>query len=80
MRNVTEDCPPPKFGKADLSMMPERGVEGCICREPGADKRRDFILLADRRGEIVWYARNTCLIHGLTATDLPDNSGEPSTT
>jgi hypothetical protein len=43
---------------------PERGSEGCICREPGARRDRDFLLLIDRHGEIQWYARMTCPIHG----------------
>jgi hypothetical protein len=63
--------------------MPERGVEGCPCKEKGP--LNEFVLLADSKSQIVWYARKSCPIHGITVTDrnepLPtDTSSEPSTT
>ncbi|ARB15387.1 hypothetical protein Ccr34_gp145 [Caulobacter phage Ccr34] len=32
--------------------------------EKSSNPKRDFMLIADRTGVIVWYARMTCPIHG----------------
>lgn len=81
MKNVTAECPPPVFRVG--APMPQRGVEGCPCKEKGP--LNEFALLADSTGQIVWYARKNCPIHGITVTDLSEprptaTNSEPSTT
>jgi len=84
MRNITGEARSVvkgRFPKKDA--LPLRGSEGCICTEHAP--RDEFTLMADASGVIVWYARKSCPIHGLTIQD-PNESPpmgtnmEPSTT
>lgn len=65
MRNITAEA----TGKTRTCTSedypwPPRGSEGCDCMEKSSNPKRDFMLIADRTGVIVWYARMTCPIHG----------------
>ena len=76
MRNITAESPPARILKTDISTMPPRGVDGCVCQQKAP--RDQFIELADANNIVQWYARKSCLIHGITVTEA-DPTAAPAT-